>query len=157
MGSCSKLCVLSAILLFLLPAPILLVNAQSESAASLALTEAEEALALTHEAVLEAEQAGANVSLLLEKSNPASEYLAEAQMWYRLGDFDKANQYASLCSDAIEGVRNEAFELRDEANRLSEAKVVENMIVSVAGVVAVLVCCYVAWGRFKHRYQRRLD
>ena len=157
MGSCSKLCVLSAILLFLLPVPILLVNAQSESAASLALTEAEEALALTHEAVLEAEQAGANVSLLLDKSNHANEYLAEAQMWYRLGDFDKANQYAGLCSDAIEGVRNEAFELRDEANRLSEAKVVENMIVSVAGVVAVLVCCYVAWGRFKHRYQRRLE
>lgn len=157
MGSYSKLCVFSAILLFLLPAPILLVNAQSESAASLALTEAEEALTLTHEAVLEAEQAGANVSLLLDKANRASEYLAEAHIWYRLGDFDKANQYAGLCSDAIEGVRNEAFELRDEANRLSEAKVVEDMIVSVAGVVAVIVFCSVAWHLFKRRYQRRLD
>lgn len=157
MGSCSKLCVLSAILLFLLPVPILLVNAQSESAASLALTEAEEALALTHEAVLEAEQAGANVSLLLDKSNHASEYLAEAHMWYRLGDFDKANQYAGLCSDAIEGVRNDAFELRDEADRLREAKVAETMIASVAGVVGVLVCSSVAWHLFKRRYQRQLD
>lgn len=156
MSSYSKLYMISVLLLILLPAPILLVNAQSESAASLALTKAEETLALTHEAVMEAEQAGADVSSLLDTSNQAGEYLAEAYVWYRLGVFDKANQFAGLCSDTIEGVRNEAFELRDEANRLSETNFVADMIVSVVGVVVVLVSSYVAWRVFKRRYQGRM-
>ena len=156
MGAYSKLFVFSAFLLFLLPVTILLVNASSEDVASLALTEAEEALASTHEAVLEAEQAGANVSSLLDKSNLANEYLAEAYVWYRLGVFENANRFVGLCSDAIEGVRSEAFELRDEANRLGEADFVVNMIASVVGVIVVLVSCSVAWLVFKRRYRRRV-
>lgn len=156
MGSPSKLYVFSALLIFLISVHILLVNAQSESAASLAITQAEEALVSAHEAVLEAEQAGANVSSLLDTSNLAGDYLAEAYAWYRLGSFDKANQFAGLCSDAIKDVRSEAFELRDDAKKQGEATIFVNMIISVAGVAAVLVFCSVAWLVFKRRYQRRL-
>ena len=156
MGSYSKLFVFSAFLLFLLPFPILLVNASSEDVVTLALTEAEEALVSVHEAVLEAEQAGANVSALLDKSNLASEYLAEAYVWYRLGVFENANRFAGLCSDAIGGVRSEAFELRDEAKRLSEADFVVNIIRSVVGVSVVLVSCSTIWLVFRRRYRRRV-
>jgi hypothetical protein len=156
MGSYSKLFVFSALLLFLLPFPILLVNASSEDVATLALTEAEDALVSAHEAVLEAEQAGANVSGLLGKSNLASEYLAEAHVWYRLGVFENASRFAGLCSDVIGGVRSEAFELRDEAKRLGEADFVVNMINSAVGVIVVLVSCSVAWFVFKRRYRRRV-
>jgi len=156
MGSYSKLFVFSAFLLFLLPFPILLVSASSEDVVTLALTEAEEALASTHEAVLEAEQAGANVSALLDKSNLASEYLAEAYVWYRLGVFENANRFAGLCSDVIGGVRSEAFELRDEAKRLSEADFVVNIIRSVVGVSVVLVSCSIAWLVFRRRYHKRV-
>lgn len=156
MGSYSKAQVFSTLLLFLLSVPIISVNAQSENATSLALAEAEENLVSTYEAVLEAEQAGANVSSLIEKSNLASEYLAEAHTWYRLGAFDKANEWAGLCSDAIEDVKNEAFELTEEAKKINETEFVANMILSVAGVVVVLVSCSVAWLVFKRRYQRQL-
>jgi len=156
MGSYSKLFVFSAFLLFLLPFPILLVNASSEDVVTLALTEAEEALVSVHEAVLEAEQAGANVSALLDKSNLASEYLAEAYVWYRLGVFENANRFAGLCSDVIGGVRSEAFELRDEAKRLSEADFVVNIIRSVVGVSVVLVSCYIIWLVFRRRYHKRV-
>jgi hypothetical protein len=147
--------VFSVLFLFLLLVPITSVHAQSESTASLALTEAEEILASSLEAVSEAEQAGANVSSLLEQSNLAGEYLAEAYAWYRLGSFEKTSQFAGLCSDAIVGVRNEAFELRDEANRLSESDFLVTTILSVAGMAAVLVSCFVAWIVFKRRYQER--
>ena len=156
MGSYSQLFVFSAFLLFLLSFPILLVNASSEDVVTLALTEAEEALASAHEAVLEAEQAGANVSALLDKSNLAGEYLAEAYVWYRLGVFENANRFAGLCSDVIGGVRSEAFELRDEAKRLSEADFVVNIISSVVGVSVVLVSCSIIWLVFRRRYHKRV-
>lgn len=96
MGSYSKLFVFSAFLLFLLPFPTLLVSASSEDVVTLALTEAEEALVSVHEAVLEAEQAEANVSELLDRFNLAVEHLAEARLLFRLEDFDGAVHFAAL-------------------------------------------------------------
>jgi hypothetical protein len=156
MTSWSKLLMVSSLLLFLLPFPTLLVNASSEGVVTLALTEAEEAFASTHKAVLEAEQVGANVSGLLDKLNLGAEYLAEAYVWYRLGIFENASRFAGLCSDVIGGVRSEAFELRDDAKRLGEADFVMNMIWSVVGVSVVLVSCSVAWLVFRRRYRRRV-
>jgi hypothetical protein len=156
MTSLSKLLMVSSLLLFLLPFPTLLVNASSEGVVTLALTEAEEAFASTHKAVLEAEQVGANVSGLLDKLNLGAEYLAEAYVWYRLGIFENASRFAGLCSDVIGGVRSEAFELRDDAKRLGEADFVMNMIWSVVGVSVVLVSCSVAWLVFRRRYRRRV-
>ena len=156
MGSHSTLYVLSALLIFLISVPILLVNAQSGSAASLALSQADDTLVSAHEAILEAEQEGANISSLLDQSNLAGEYLAEAYAWYRLGSYDKASQFAGLCSNAIKDVRNEAFELRDDAKKQGEATFFATIIISFAGVAAVVVFCSVAWIVFNRRYQRNL-
>ena len=152
----SKLLMVSAFLLFLLPFPTLLVSASSEDVVTLALTEAEEALASVHEAVLEAEQAGANVSGLLDKLNLGAEYLAEAYVWYRLGVSENASRFAGLCYEVVGGVSSEAVELRDEAKRLGDADFVVNMIGSVVGVIVVLVFCSVAWLVFRRRYRRRV-
>jgi len=54
MTSWTKLLMVSAFLLFLLPFPTLLVNASNEDVVTLALTEAEEALVSVNEDVLEA-------------------------------------------------------------------------------------------------------
>jgi len=152
----SKLLMVSAFLLFLLPFPTLLVSASSEDVVTLALTEAEETLASTHEAVLEAEQAGANVSGLLDKLNLGAEYLAEAYVWYRLGVSENASRFAGLCYEVVGGVSSEAVELRDEAKRLGDADFVVNMIGSVVGVISVFVFCSVAWLVFRRRYRRRV-
>jgi len=152
----SKLLMVSAFLLFLLPFPTLLVSASSEDVVTLALTEAEDALVSAHEAVLEAEQAGANVSGLLDKLNLGAEYLAEAYVWYRLGVSENASRFAGLCYEVVGGVRSEAFELRDEAKRLGDADFVVNMIGSVVGVISVFVFCSVVWLVFSRRYRRRV-
>jgi len=156
MTSWSKLLMVSALLLFLLPFFTLLVSASSEDVVTLALTEAEETLASTHEAVLEAEQAGANVSGLLDKLNLGAEYLAEAYVWYRLGVSENASRFAGLCYEVVGGVSSEAVELRDEAKRLGDADFVVNMIGSVVGVISVFVFCSVAWLVFRRRYRRRV-
>ena len=152
----TKLLMVSAFLLFLLPFPTLLVSASSEDVVALALTEAEETVASAHEAVLEAEQAGANVSGLLDKLNLGAEYLAEAYVWYRLGVFENASRFAGLCYEVVGGVSSEAVELRDEAKRLGDVDFVVNMIGSVVGVISVFVFCSVAWFVFRRRYRRRV-
>ena len=154
MGHHSKLCAISALAIILLSVPILLVNAQSENTASRAITEAEQALVSAHEAIVEADIAGANVSSLLDKTSSASDYLAEANIWYRLGDFEKASQFAGLSSNAIESVRAEAFEAKDAAEKQIEDANTAEIRLSIAGLVIVLVSCPVAWFVFKRIYQR---
>jgi len=155
MASWTKLLMVSAFLLFLLPVPILLVSASSEDVVTLALTEAEEAFTSAYEAVFEAEQAGANVSGLFGRLNIAGEYLSEAYVWHRSGDSENASRFAGLCYDVVEDLKSEAVELRDEAKRLGEADFVVNMIGSVVGVIVVLVSCSVAWLVFRRRYRRQ--
>ena len=55
----------------------------NQDTASVAIADAEETMISTYEAVLEAEQAGGNVSGLLAQLNEAGEFLASARMSYR--------------------------------------------------------------------------
>jgi len=148
--------VISVLLLFILPVSILGVSASSEDVATLSITQAEETLSSAYEDVLEAEQAGANVSGLLVRLNLGGEYLAEAYVWYRLGVSENASRFADLCFEVVGDVRGEAFELRDEAKRLEEADFVVKMFGSVGGVIVVVVVGFVVWRVFRRRYCRRV-
>ncbi len=144
MSSPFKLLVISVLLLFLLPVFIPWVSASSEDVATLSITQAEETLASAFEAVLDAEEAGANVSGLLGRLNFGGEYLAEAHVWYRLGVFENASRFADLCFEVVGDVGGEAVGLRDEAERLGEADFVVKMFGSVGGVIVVVFfgfCC----------------
>ena len=127
MSSPFKLLVISVLLLFLLPVFIPWVSASSEDVATLEVIEAEDILGLAYEAVLEAEEAGANVSGLLGRLDLGGEYLAEAYVWVRLGDSENAGRFAGLCVEVVGDVRSEVFELRDEAKRSGEADFVVKM------------------------------
>ena len=119
MSSPFKLLVISVLLLFLLPVFIPWVSASSEDVATLSITQAEETLASAFEAVLEAEQAEANV-------------------------FENASRFADLCFEVVGDVGGEAVGLRDEAERLGEADFVVKMFGSVGGVIVVVFfgfCC----------------
>ena len=152
MCSRSKFLMLSVFLLLLLTFPVPWLAASSEDASTVALTEAEEILGLTYEAVLEAEEAGANVSGLLGRLDLGGEYLAEAYVLVRLGDSENADRLAGLCVEVVEDVRSEAFELRDEMNRSGESDRFMTMVGSVVGVIAVVVISFLVWRVFKQRY-----
>ena len=152
MTSWSKILMASVFMFFLLQVSFLWINASSDDLVSVSLTEAEEALASAYEVVLEAEQAGANVSGLFGRLNLGGEYLAEAFIWYSLGDSESTSRFSGLCYYVATDVRSEAFELRDDVNRLGEADFVLKIIASVVGVIVVVVFCSVAWRVFKRRY-----
>ena len=156
MSSRSKLLTCSVFLLLLLQVTTTLVSAVDEEAVNLELADAEEALVSAYDAVLEAEESGANVSSLLVRLNVGGGYLTEAYVWYRLGALEDASSLAVLSSEIVGDVESEAVELRDEVERLGEAGFVAKIYSSAIGVVVVVVLGFVVWRVFRNRYNRKL-
>jgi len=156
MSSNSRLLLILVVLpLFLLPVFISRVGASSEEMATVAITQAEETVASAYEAVLEAEQAKANVSVLLNQLNVAGEYLAEARMLYRLGDFDGAVHFADTARDRAEEVGGLAEELKIDAYASGITSSLIRITGSVIGVIGVVIGTFTAWGVFKRHYFRQ--
>lgn len=124
-------------------------------APSFKIDQGEEVLASAYESVLEAEQAGADVSSLLARLNDAGENLAEAHMSYKLGDFDGAVHSADLSSEIGEEVRSEAYELKNKAYGSRVTDLVIRVIGSTFGVMVVFFASFFGWRVFKRRYYRR--
>jgi len=131
-------------------------HASSQMVAASAIEKAEEALASAYEAVLEAEGAGANVSALVARLSEAGELLAQAQVSYRLGDFDGAARFADLCGEIGEEVKVEAYDLRGLALEEAAQRFRWTMIGSIVGVVAILCLSLLGWRIFKRRYYGRV-
>jgi hypothetical protein len=143
------------VLLFLVLLPVFTsrVGASSEDTATLAITQAEETFVSAYEAVLDAEQAGANVSELLDQLNIAAEHLAEARMLYRLGDFDGAVSSADLSKVGAD-VETEAEQLKIDAQRNWGMNLLNRLAVPIVGVIVVILATFIAWRIFKQRYFR---
>ena len=97
MNSCSKFFVFSVLLCLSLSISIKGIGAKDEAAVISDLAEAEETVFSAYDVVLEAEDAGANVSDLLVRLNVASDFLTEAYTWYRLQNFENSSYFAGLC------------------------------------------------------------
>jgi hypothetical protein len=127
-----------------------------EDVAVSAVDRAEVAAASAYEAVLDAEEAGVDISGLLAELNVAGRYLAQAHVWLGLGDFDEATRFADLCYDVVVDVRNEAYGLKNEGHGLWVNDSVVRMTGSIVGVVVVVFVGFVVWRVFKRRYRRRV-
>jgi hypothetical protein len=145
-----KFLVGSVFLFSLLSFSVPWVSATNGDVVPLDVVEAEEALGLAYDAVLEAEEAGANVSGLLDRLSVGGEYLAEAYAYVRLEDSESAGRLAGLCVEAVDGVEGEAVFLRERADILTR------VFGSVVGVVVVVVCGFVLWWLFKRHYYKKI-
>jgi len=131
-------------------------SALSEDVAALAIEEAEGVVASAYEAVLEAEEAGANISVLVARLNDAGEDLAQAHVSYRVGDFEGAARFADLCREIGEGVRVEALGLRNLAVLEAVQRFWWTMTMSIMSAVTILCLSLLGWRIFKRRYFRRV-
>jgi hypothetical protein len=152
MGSSGKFFVVSVFLFLLFCVSFPWVGAVDEDAAAMVLVDVEEVSVSAFNAALMAEDAGADISGLLERLNVGGDYLAEALNLYRLGAYDDASQYANLCREAVGDVASEAIVLREEAERVGEADFTFVLFRSVIGVVVVLILGFVIWRVVKRRY-----
>jgi len=151
------LVVLLIVSAFVFPFFVFRVGASGGDVAASAISRAEGVVVSAYEAVLEAEQAGAGVSGLLVRLDEAGELLAEAQVAFRLGDFDEAVVSADLCSEIGEGVKGEADELGVEARESRVMGIWLTLTGSLVGVDAVVLGSFWGWRVFKRRYIRRVS
>ncbi len=143
---------------FISVSPIL-ANSNQETA-SLAIVDAEETVISAYEAVLEAEQAGGNVTGLLAQLNGAGEFLAAAFMSYDVamktnGDFDNAVYFADLSRSIGEEVENAAYELKDLALDEEVQRMWFTMLGSISGIILVVSGSLWVWWFLKRRYQSK--
>ena len=129
-----------------------LVNA-SEDIVNSAIEAAESAVISAFEAVTVAEQAGGNVTGLLAQLNEAGEFLADARMSYRNGDFDNATHLANLSRNIGEDVKKAAYELKDLALNEGVQRMWFTMLGSISGIVLVVSGSLWVWRFLKRRYQ----
>jgi hypothetical protein len=156
MGLWMRILGFSIFLFLLLSISFSRVGAVDEDVVALDLAEAGQALDSAYVAVLDAEEAGANVTGLLVRLSVGGEYLAEAHNWYRSGAFENASRFIGFCQEVIGDVGSEAVGLREEAERLAREDVLVRVFGSSVGVVVVLVLGFFVWGIFKRRYRKRL-
>jgi hypothetical protein len=114
----------------------------------------EETVVEAYRAVLEAEEAGADVSGLLDRLDVAGEYLALAKMCMRTGNLEGAAGNASLSVEALDGLMDDAEVLRDRAMRESDERFRMAIGGSAIGIVVVMGGCWLGWRWFKKRYKR---
>jgi len=136
---------------FFFVSPIL-ANSDQDTA-SVAIADAEEAVISAYEVVLEAEQAGGNVTGLLAQLSEAGEFLASARMLYRNGDFDNAIYFADLGRSVGEEVESEAYELKDSASDEGVQRMWFTILGSISGIVLVVLGSLRVWWFLKRRYQ----
>ena len=123
----------------------------SEDEARVAVEAAESKILSCYNATFEAEQAGANVSGLLQVLNGAGWLLSEAKLAYNNEDFDLAYECAVNCSQKLEGIAIQANSLKIEAEQAGYMDFLVNYVSSAVASVVVVVGGYAAWVYFKRR------
>jgi hypothetical protein len=120
--------------------------------ANAAIGQAERDLGSAYVAVAEAEGAGADVSVLLNKLEGAGDFLSEAYSAFRVGDYENASVLAMECSNAVEGVAGDAARLKTDAE---SDRLLLSSVGSSVGLVLLLVFGFLGWKLLKRRYFKR--
>jgi len=123
----------------------------SQEDAKNAIQLAEDEILNRYWAVFEAEKAGANVSSLLQVLNEASWLLSRARVAYNNRDFNLAYEYATNCSQMLDGLADKADSLKLEAEDARRMDFLVNYVGSSVGAVAIVVGGYAFWVFLKRR------
>lgn len=130
--------------------------AVSVDEASVAIGQAERDLSSAYTNVSAAAGSGANVTVLLDKLTEAGSYLSEANVAYRVGNYESAFSYAESCSSAVQGVAGDATRLSLSAENSRSGTVLLDVVESGVGLALLLVFGLLGWRFLSKRYRRRV-
>ncbi len=121
----------------------------SEAVATIAAAEAR--IIVCYDAVVEADDAGANVSGLTATLDEAGVFLSLAELAYTVGDFDSAVGNASLSQGLLHGFVAEAEALTEEAVQAYSWDFSVNVVGSSVGAGVVVCGGFAAWFLLKKK------
>jgi hypothetical protein len=126
----------------------------SKDEAASALANAEGAVTSSYQAVLKAEESGANVSSLLVRLNEAGALLARAHMAYNSGDLDSALKFATQCQEKLTRFVADADVLREAAIRDRYMDFMVNVVGSIIGAISAVCVGFIVWSFLKRKYEK---
>jgi hypothetical protein len=126
------------------------------SEAGKAIGQANQDLNAAYVKVAEADNAGADVSALMNELNSAGTYLSKANAAFKAGDYESASVLATDCSNSVKGVESEAANLESYARGAHDSMILLAVFVSAVGVVFVIVLGLMGWRLLKRRYFREI-
>jgi hypothetical protein len=153
--SCRSVAVCLIVLMFVAVWFVPACFAVDDVEASGAIGQAESDLGSAYVGVVEAEGAGADVSVLLSKLSSAGDFLSEAYSAFRVGDYGSASALAGECSSAVEGVVGDAASLKMDAERARGDRLLLTVVVSSVGLILLVVFGFLGWRSLKGRYFKR--
>jgi hypothetical protein len=124
--------------------------------ATATISEAEQAITVGFEAVLDAERAGANVSGLLVKLNEGAELLSAARMAFEDGDYDEAALLSGLSSEAGAQVESDALILKVEADNAAVNRFRLYLVSSAVAMVIVVFATFLGYRFLKKRHSEHV-
>jgi len=130
--------------------------AQTDQTAS-KLQAANNAVEQAFNAVLDAEQAGANVTDLLSQLNVAGGYLAQAENAYRTGDSSTAATKADSVLPIAQQVMTAAQSAKQTATTSGQNAFWETIAFTIIGSIAFVYVLLLVWRRVKRNYIKNLS
>jgi len=155
--SISKLCLV--LLIFLICLSTFISTSSSSSSkeeAAAAIRDAEEVLVDAYQTVSATESAGANASSLFDELDVAGNFLAQANISYRTGDFNSAVSFARNSLQVGSQIYIEASRLKSLAETKANQYLLYSTIWSIVGVGVVTVLSLLGWRAFKRYYYKRV-
>ena len=131
-------------------------DAQTNQTAS-KLEAANTAVGQAFGAVLDAEEAGANVTDLMFRLNYAAGLLAQAENSYRTGNINQAFAQADNVLPNAQEITNDANEAKQAATISTQNAFWTTIALSVIGIVVFVLVLSLVWRRFKQYYIERLS
>jgi hypothetical protein len=129
--------------------------AAQASSSPVTLQVADSALKQAFEQVLNAENAGANVTELLIKLNSAEESLAYAQSSYRSEDSTINSSQTNKIIQIAQEVKIDAEGAKQDAIAASENAFVLTLTFTIVGSVVFVEAVFLSWRSYKHRLSKR--
>jgi hypothetical protein len=105
--------------------------------------------------VADAEQHGANVSVLAQRLNQAGALLARANEYLTVGNYSGAISFADDCESLAGGIGSDADALRSDAVAAAGNWWIP-IVFSVSGSVLVVVVLFFVWRWFRQGYLKRI-
>ena len=120
------------------------------------LNQAEFNLNSAFAAVTKADNAGADVSRLLDTFYVGSNFLLEANLAFRAGDYDVASIFARECNTVVEGLVIDADKLTIDTERMRNNILLLTFVGSSIGLLLLVILGILFWKILKNRRYKQV-
>jgi nitrate reductase NapE component len=121
--------------------------------AASAISSAKNMIVNGYTATKQAEAAGANITVLVNKLDEACSLLSQAESAYATNDFDEALDFATQSQITISNLVSEANALSGSGKLQRNIEFIFNVIFPIVGVYVVAVAGFLVWRFLKKKYE----